>query len=64
MRSRENRYFLVVQRAKMAGDAAALLDQLMGANRNADPGDLPKEASWRDAEVRSQHFQVFERSFL
>ena len=37
--------------SEMALDAAALLDQLMGKNRNATPGDDSRETNWWDAEV-------------
>lgn len=42
----------------MAADAAALLDQLMGANRNANPGDVPREKNWRDAEVHNRQYHL------
>lgn len=35
----------------MAAEAAALLDQLMGATRNANPGDDLKQPEWWDSEV-------------
>lgn len=35
----------------MASEAAQLLDQLMGATRNAVPGEDVKEISWSDEEV-------------
>ena len=38
---------------KMASEAAALLDQLMGANRDANPDERPKDKNWRDEDVRS-----------
>ena len=42
---------------KMASEAAALLDQLMGANRDANPEERPKDKNWRDEDVRSQRRQ-------
>ena len=35
----------------MASEAALLLDKLMGATRNAVPGEDVKEISWSDEEV-------------
>ncbi len=35
----------------MAADAARLLDELMGLNRNSGPGDT-KRVHWSDREVR------------
>lgn len=35
----------------MAGEAAALLDELMGKRRNALPGKDVKETEWWDLEV-------------
>ena len=35
----------------MASEAAALLDQLMGRNRNAFGDDVVKEEHWSDPEV-------------
>ncbi len=39
----------------MASEAAQLLDQLMGASRNAVPGENVKEQHWSDEEV-CKHF--------
>lgn len=36
----------------MAGEAAALLDELMGRTRNVIPGKEVRETEWSDAEVR------------
>ena len=41
----------VQNKVKMAAEAAALLDQLMGSTRNAAPGDNVKQADWWDSEV-------------
>ena len=38
--------------SKMAANAAALLDELMGRNRNALPSDRTKELSYNDPEVK------------
>lgn len=35
-----------------AAAAAALLDELMGRNRNILPNEKPKELNWEDPEVR------------
>ena len=35
----------------MASEAAALLDELMGAQRNALPGEKVRETRWSDPEV-------------
>lgn len=35
----------------MSSEAAALLDQLMGRNRNAVDGDSVKQEHWSDPEV-------------
>ena len=35
----------------MAGEAAQLLDQLMGSSRNAVPGEEVKQLHWSDDEV-------------
>lgn len=43
--------FLLFIDNKMASLAAALLDELMGRNRNALPTDRTKELSYNDAEV-------------
>lgn len=34
-----------------AAAAAALLDELMGRNRNVLPNEKPKELNWEDPEV-------------
>lgn len=34
-----------------AAAAAALLDELMGRNRNVLPNEKPKEINWEDSEV-------------
>lgn len=34
-----------------AAAAAALLDELMGRNRNILPNEKPKELNWEDSEV-------------
>lgn len=39
----------------MASEAAQLLDQLMGATRNAVPGEDVKELKWSDEEM-CRHF--------
>jgi hypothetical protein len=36
-----------------AAAAAALLDELMGRNRNVLPNEKPKELNWEDPEVSS-----------
>ena len=43
----------------MASLAAALLDELMGRNRNALPTDRTKELSYNDAEVRYIKINIF-----
>ena len=35
----------------MAGEAAALLDELMGRSRNVIPGKEVREMDWSDGEV-------------
>ena len=40
----------------MAANAAALLDELMGRNRNALPTDRTKELSYNDSEVSTKQF--------
>ncbi len=37
----------------MASEAAKLLDELMGRDRNAVPGEDSRELHWSDREVRS-----------
>lgn len=37
---------------KMSSFASALLDELMGRNRNADPKNKGKDLEWSDSEVR------------
>lgn len=37
---------------KMAAAAAALLDELMGRNRNAAPNEKAVELNWEDPEVK------------
>lgn len=37
-----------------AAAAAALLDELMGRNRNVLPNEKPKELNWEDPEVMSR----------
>lgn len=36
-----------------AAAAAALLDELMGRNRNVLPNEKPKEINWEDSEVNN-----------
>lgn len=36
----------------MSSFASALLDELMGRNRNADPTNKGKDLEWSDSEVR------------
>ena len=40
-----------------AAAAAALLDELMGRNRNVLPNEKPKELNWEDSEVRKSTFR-------
>lgn len=42
-----------------AAAAAALLDELMGRNRNAAPDEKTKEVNWEDAEVVSIQFSEY-----
>lgn len=47
---------------KMAAEAAALLDQLMGRTRNTVPGDEDsKERRWSDSEVRPSMLVKFKQ---
>lgn len=41
-----------------AAAAAALLDELMGRNRNVLPNEKPKELNWEDAEVSIIQFYI------
>jgi hypothetical protein len=43
----------------MAGEAAALLDELMGRSRNVIPGKEVRETEWSDAEVCKSHLCGF-----
>jgi hypothetical protein len=46
--------------AKMASlAAAALLDELMGRNRNILPDDTQNQLSWEDPEVMIIHYYYF-----
>lgn len=51
----------------MAGEAAALLDELMGRTRNQIPGKDVREMDWSDAEVaiidRSIYRSIVSRMF-
>lgn len=43
-----------------AAAAAALLDELMGRNRNVLPNEKPKELNWEDSEVS---FFIYYKNF-
>lgn len=45
-----------------AAAAAALLDELMGRNRNVLPNEKPKEINWEDSEVRHLHTSQITKS--
>ena len=58
----------------MASEAAALLDELMGSQRNALPGEKVRETRWSDPEVNmvlcmyshvySRHLVLYSRIHL
>jgi len=45
-----------------AAAAAALLDELMGRNRNVLPNEKPKELNWEDPEVSSHQSLISMRN--
>lgn len=47
---------LLVGEKMAAAAAAALLDELMGRNRNAAPNEKAQELNWEDSEVRTIFF--------
>ena len=40
-----------LKKDKMAADAAKLLDELMGRDRNANPSEARREVRWEDHDV-------------
>ena len=43
----------------MVDTARALLDELMGRNRNQDPTSKSKQLNWEDTEVSFYHFFLY-----
>ncbi|ESN94772.1 hypothetical protein HELRODRAFT_87531 [Helobdella robusta] len=43
----------------MVSYASAMLDELMGRNRNSDPNEKPKDLNWADTEVCKYHLCSF-----
>ena len=42
----------------MVSFASALLDELMGRNRNNDPNEKPKDLNWADQEVSATFYNL------
>lgn len=47
----------------MVSFASALLDELMGRNRNNDPNEKPKDLNWADQEVSYGKFYNLLKAF-
>ena len=54
----------IVNRMKMTATAAALLDELMGRNRNIAPHEKVRELKWEDREVRNFYNRGYPQIFF